>query len=248
MVKHHNLNLATASAEDLKSMEVATHDPDLVTAASLSRIWRHFTTDDVNVGIAIVSADRGDRAFKRDESGRLVLDEKENAKLNEKMRAKLRSVIKKFGSGGFIATKGGYKEEGVGLVYETSYVIPGVTREEAVKLARVLGEGSELNSIKNAEEKVKKGGSSLANDFRQDSILWGNNEAGAFLVWPNGKLEKIGSTMKMNNVQDLFTEWKSRRVTFACSCESIEYIPNSPSDYREWRRELAESSVQTAFS
>lgn len=236
LLTSRRIDLANAAAHELKSAPVARYTPEEVTAASLSRIWRHFSTDDVETGVAIVSADRGDRVLN--EAGQVDLAA--NQKANEKMRGKLTSLIRSMGKG-FIKTKGGYREEGVGLVYEHSFVIPGVTRAEAVKLARQLGRGAELNGLP-AQQKAQKGGAALADQFRQDSILWGNNEAGAFLIFPNGSADKIGTVMKMNNVQDLFTEWKRRRVTFAataCTCESIEYVPTSPSDWRQWRSELS---------
>lgn len=227
------IDLANATAHELTSTPVARYTAEEVTAASLSRIWRHFSTDDIETGIAIVSADRGDRVLN--EAGQVDL--KANEKANAKMRDKLKSLIRSMGKG-FVTTKGGYQETGVGLVYEHSFVIPGVTRAEAVKLARTLGKGSELNDLPD-QEKAKKGGSALTDQFRQDSVLWGNNVAGAFLLFADGSAEKIGTEMKFQNVQDLFTEWRKRRVTFASVCASIEYVPTSPSDWRQWKRALA---------
>jgi hypothetical protein len=237
LIEARRIDLANATAEQLRSTPVATYTAEEVTAASLSRIWQHFTTDDVDTGVVIVSADRGDRVF-REQGGKLVKDKAANEKANAKLREKLKQILRTVGKGGYIQTKGGYKEEGVGLVYEYSFVVPGVTRDEAVKLARRLGQGAEINGLP-PEQKVKKSATSLEQDFRQDSILWGNNEAGAWLLYADGTAEKVGTAMKANNVQNYFTEWRKRRVAFGSVCASIEYIPDSPSDYRQWRRHLA---------
>lgn len=204
-----------------------TPGPQETTAASISRIFKHFSTDALGVGIAIVTSDRGDRSD----------DPQRNASLNKKARKRLEGLLKSKGLQGWIVTKGGFKERGGDVVYEHSYVVPNVSLEMAVKLAKLLGKGAAINDDPPEKKATKK--SSLETDFRQDAILWGSNKAGAYIISYNGRLEKIGTKFEPNTVSPYFTEWRNRRFAFSTAAlHVLEYQPTSPSDYRQFRREV----------
>lgn len=223
-----------------------------ITAASISRILKHFSTQAYDVGIAIVSADRGDRAFSIDEHGRMIVDTSRNSQLNNKMRKKLEALLKMQGHKGWIKTKGGFQETGMEEpAYEHSYVIPGVTNVKAKRLAGALGKGSSINSDRPDKRLVHT--KLLEEAFRQDSILWGSNKAGVFLVDGTGHFEKIGSKFDPNSMEPYFTEWRKRRFAFAsrhataavqCRLIRLEYIPTSPSDFRQFQRELTKAAMR----
>lgn len=210
-------SFADATFEDLiAAQNEPDYTPEEVTAASLARMWQHFQTDDRNVGVLVVSADRGDRAFYRDKAGRLHRDKARTEKLNQVMRKRLEPILLRIAKtdehpSGFIRTMGGYQEEGGVWVEELSYFVPGVTKDQALKLARIVSKGSEINDWGDAKL-FKKGGKSLADDFRQESVLWGNNLVGAFLIeGRTGKFDALGKLFKANDVRNYYTEWKRRR-------------------------------------
>jgi len=234
-----------------------TPSPDQVTAASISRIFRHFSTQSIDIGIAILTSDRGDRALSLDQKGRAVLDVPLNERLNKAMRQRLTKTLGSLGHRGWIRVWGAYPEEApsepvfekrgdkltpkVGKdVKEQSYLVPAVSLDEAKRLAKVLGKGARLNGQR-VEQKVQDP-QKLADDFRQDSILWANNRAGAFLIYHDGRIEKIGDKFEPNTLQRYFTQWRSRRFSFAALL-GLEYDPDGPSDYRQWRRELVEQCL-----
>lgn len=234
-------------AQSFLDQPVFTPGPEEITAASLSRIFTHFSTDAIGVGIAILTADRGDRAISLDESGVEVKDDQRNAMFNKKARKRLEGYLKSKGFKGWIVTKGGFKETGGDVVYENSYVVPGVSLEKAVQLAKVLGKGAKING-QPIEEKLKQQ-KSLENDFRQDAILWGSDKAGGLLIDFNGKIiQKLGKKFEPNTVQPYFTAWRKRRFAFGSTCVTLEYCPTSPSDYRQWRRELVTECMRLAAS
>lgn len=230
-------------------------EPHQVTAASISRIFRHFSTESIDIGIAILTSDRGDRALYIDDKGRSVIDMKKNEELNKSMRQKLNSLLKSFGHRGWIRVWGAYPEDApseeiyekrgdqltlkVGKdVQEKSYLVPSVTLDGAKKLAAALGKNSKLNS-KDVAVKVKNT-KALESDFRQDAILWASNKAGAFLIFANGSVDKLGSKFEPNTLSRYFTQWHSKRFSFSSALRQLEYDPTNPSDYRQWRRELVE--------
>ena len=223
-------------------------DNNQVTAASISRIMRHFDTGSLTEGVAIVSADRTDRGLLPETDTEaltgpvaIVNDHETNEAYNKAARKRLEGVLKGMGKG-FIKTKGGYQERGASSPsYEYSYVVPRVSEDEAKKLAKILGKGAAINDQPDVKKVDRL--ASLQKDFRQDSILWGNLSAGIFLFWYNGTKDKIGAKFEPSTLQQYFTEWRKRRFGFASACLVIEYIPDSPSDYRQWRREVIQSII-----
>lgn len=244
LIQAGRTDLASATAQELAGMPVTRPTAEQVTAASLSRVLRHFQSTDPEVGVVIVSADRSDRGLvERD--GTVELDPKLNEKLNKGLRKKLEGMLRSLGTGGYIRTMGGYVEQGT-LVHEMSFIVPGVKRTDAIAFAKRIGQDAKLNEIESDAEKLQRGGKKLQTSFRQDAIIWGNSTAGAWLINYDGQpFLKLGHITKMNQVQDLFTELKRRkrrrkgkaaeqgrqRVTFA----SLEYLPVSPSDWRQWQ-------------
>lgn len=241
-------------------LTAAAHD---VTAASLSRIFRHFSTESLDTGIAILTSDRGDRALYVDDRGRNVVDIKQNEALNGKLRQKLGALLTQLGHRGWIRTIGTYPEDAPSedvwekrgtnlqlrkqgdIVNERSYIVPSVTLDDAKKLAKALGKNASLNS-KNVAEKVKRQGQ-LENDFRQDAIVWASNKAGAFLLFADGNVVKIGDRFSPNNAGEIFTQWRKRRFSFASTTlVKLEYEPTGPSDWRQWQRELHAQVLRSA--
>ncbi len=203
---------------------------DKITAASISRLMRHFEGEAVEVGIAILTADRGDRAD----------DPQTNAALNRKARKRLEGLLKRHGLRGWVNVKGGYvedKDTGV-AVYEHSYFVPHVSRDIALKLAKAVGEDAKLNDDPLAVKQDPSNRRTREESFRQDAILWGNREHGAWLFFHNGGKDRIGSAFVPKQLDQYFTEWHGRRFAFASVETTIEYLPRDPSDYRQWRRHL----------
>lgn len=210
LIQAGRIDLANATAQELAAMPVTKLSAEEVTAASLSRVLEHFQSTDPEVGVVIVSADRSDRGIV-ERGGIVQRDPVLNERLNKELRKKLEGRLRRLGRGGYIKTMGGYREQGT-LVYELSYIVPGVKREDAVEFAREVGEDAELNEIKEDAEKLQKGGKKLQTSYRQDSVLWGNNIAGAWLFDHKGRPSyKIGPVTKTNQIQDLFTEMKRRK-------------------------------------
>lgn len=244
LIEAGRTDLATVAAHDLASAPVTRFTDQEVTAASLSRVLRHFQSNDPDVGVVIVSADRSDRGLvERD--GSVELDPVLNERANKERRKELESLLRGLGSGGYIRTMGGYVEQGT-LVHEMSYVVPGVKRADAVRFARLVGKDARLNAIDSDADKLAQGGRKLQDSMRQDAIIWGNNLAGAWLFDHEGKPSfKLGAVTKTNQVKDLFTEMGRRkrrrrdpaaeqgrkRLTFA----TCQYLPVSPSDWRQWQ-------------
>lgn len=226
--------------------------PDnIVTAASISRILQHFSTQAYDTGIAIISADRGDRAFTIDANGKMIVDESLNNQFNNKARKKLEGLLRSAGHQGWIKTKGGFQETGMDKpAYEVSYVVPAVSNVEAKRLAKLVGKGSMINSQK--PDKRLKHKKLLEDELRQDSILWGSNVAGVFFVNEGGGFKKIGNKFEPNSMEDYFTEWRKRRFAFTMGSVQastrllrLEYLPSSPSDLRQWHREVATACMQS---
>ncbi|KPJ63261.1 hypothetical protein AMK68_04080 [candidate division KD3-62 bacterium DG_56] len=203
-------DLANAAVAKLAAAPVTRFTREQVTAASLSRVLQHFDSKDPNVGVVIVSADRSDRGLVR-RDGSVVLDPELNERLNKTLRKQLEARLRSLGSGGYIRTMGGYIEQGK-LVYEMSYIVPGVKHADAIKFAKEVGKDARFNAIDDDAEKLKKGGRKLATSMRQDAVIWGNNTAGAWLIDYKGKeTYKLGTVTKTNQIRDLFTEMKRRK-------------------------------------
>lgn len=234
-------------------MGLFTFEPsaEQVTAASMSRLYRHITPKGLETGVVIVSASRTDRALKMDPEGNVRVDQSENDKLNGQARKRLEAMLKQlFPRKGWIRVKGGYREtrEGGEKVETTehSYLIPGVNQGDAKLLARKVCAGAEINGLPD-HVKVKHMGS-LQDDFRQDSILWGSGPAGAYLVDQAGKFQKVGDKFTLENIGPYFTKWRGYRFAFGSfELTRLEYCPTGPSDFLAWRQEIAKHATAEAF-
>jgi hypothetical protein len=186
---------------------ITTENAHLVTEASLSRILGHFEDD---LGIVALSADRNDRAKNPQENAHL------NRVYAEKLEQTLRSMRK-----GFNRVKGGYvyhKNGESATTFENSYIVFDVSKEEALKLAKIVTDPT---------------------TYRQESIMWGKKGEGAHLIYADGKMEKVGDEFVPAKVGDFFSQWRKRNFSFvskeAAAKDAQERPANklTPDQYRD---------------
>lgn len=186
-----------------ESDTVSIHTPfgeypvEHVTEMSLNRVRKHLGSSD---GFMMLSADRSERSPG------------DNAKHQAKLEAHLRSRGK-----GFVKVKGGYVEktaEGDKPVYEHSYLVPNVSKDEAREFAK--------HALKH---------------HNQEAVLHGGKEGVHLMYGKDHRREKVGETFTTGHLHQYFTEWHHRRFGFKGGSQQqaasdptpyifVEYIPN----------------------
>lgn len=194
-------------------------DDDLISEMSMARLVHHFQdTNDNDGGILIVSPDRAERTPA------------ENRKLHDKLSQMLRSINLGYAQvrGGFVETdESGDKHE----VVEKSFIIPKVTKEQAMKLSKIVCRAP----------------------FNQEAVMWADESQGVYLFYGPGKPpRRIGSKMSIGNANQLFAELHNTRFAFESGsdqpapsmCTRIEYIPFGDPDIEDWREIVIDAAME----